>query len=320
MVIVKSPKLLLKLGRSQLIAFVIIILLALVLLPQLEAFSESLHLLGEVKWTFATYAALLVALTYFAAAATYCLLAFSRLPYYRTVVAQFAAMFLNRLLPSGVGALGVNYAYLHKMRHTPAQAAAVIGVNNLFGLLGHGLVFGVMVTIFHADLPVLNLPAIVAANFWVAMTLVLAVGAILLIIPKLRFKILSAIKEIIEQLSLYRHRPERVFAALSSSTLLTLCNMFSLFLCVQALGSHLSFVAVVIVFTVGIAVGTAIPTPGGLGGLEAGMVAGFIAYGVSSGVALAAVILYRLISYWLTLVIGAVAFMYCQRRNYFGLS
>ena len=58
------------------------------------------------------------------------------------------------------------------------------------------------------------------------------------------------------------------------------------------------------------------PTPGGLGGVEAGLVAGLVAYRVASADALAAVLVYRLVSYWLMLAIGAAAFVIAERRGY----
>lgn len=307
-------------NRGKLLGFLAVVLVILVLLPQLDGFGESVNLLGTLNWSYALLATLLVTLTYLSAAATYYFLAFKTLSYYKTAVTQFAAMFVNRLLPGGVGALGVNYAYLRKNRHTSAQAAAVVGVNNLFGFIGHGIVFGIAMAFFHASAPPFRLPGITGVNIWLGFILILACCAFLLIFPKSRHKLSGALGDIVKQFGQYSQRPLRLAAALTSSISLTLFNMLSLYICLLALGGHLSFVAIVVVFTIGIGVGTATPTPGGLGGLEAGMAAGLIAYGVPGTTALAAVILYRLISYWLTLLIGAVAFIYCQRHNYFGLA
>ncbi len=307
-------------GRRQLIILAVLVLVAIVLVPQLDGFSDGLHLLRKLNWPGTAAAACLVMFTYFLAAATYYFLAFEQLPYYRTVWAQYAAMFINRLLPSGVGALGVNYVYLHKMRHTPAQAAAIVGVNNLFGLIGHALVFGTVIILFNANTPPLNLPSIAGSDLWVVGVVASLLCLTLVLVPRLRRKLLKTLRDIMKQLARYRHRPGHLLAALSSSTILTLCNIFSLSICLQAVGGHLSFAAIVIVFTIGIGAGTATPTPGGLGGTEAGLLAGFVAYGVPESVGLAAVILYRILSYWLTLATGALAFAYCQRRDYFGLN
>jgi uncharacterized protein (TIRG00374 family) len=71
-----------------------------------------------------------------------------------------------------------------------------------------------------------------------------------------------------------------------------------------------------LVLTAGVAGGTLTPTPGGLLGVEAGLIAGFAAFGISTADALAAALLYRLLTYWLALVGGFIAFVYAQHAKY----
>ncbi len=59
-------------------------------------------------------------------------------------------------------------------------------------------------------------------------------------------------------------------------------------------------------------------TPGGVGFVEAGLVGTLTLAGVSGSDALAATLLYRLVSYWLPLPAGGVAYVLFQRR-YAGL-
>ena len=54
-------------------------------------------------------------------------------------------MFINRLLPAGIGAMGVNYLYLRKNKNTKIQAASVVAINNLLGGIGHNILFWVVV-------------------------------------------------------------------------------------------------------------------------------------------------------------------------------
>ena len=64
----------------------------------------------------------------------------------------------------------------------------------------------------------------------------------------------------------------------------------------------------------GMLAGTATPTPGGLVGAEAGLFTGFTAYGVSVLDAGAAVLLFRLVTYWLPLFPGLLALL-AGRKN-----
>jgi uncharacterized membrane protein YbhN (UPF0104 family) len=284
-----------------------------VLVPQLGDFRSSWHLLRHPLpgWTAAAIG--LTALTYLAAAATYWWLALKPLRYGQMVLVQLAAMFVNRLLPAGLGALGTNYAYLRHSRHSPAQAASVVAINNLLGGLGHGLLVVVTLAAFSGRTVIL--PIHDHYGDWLA-PIIIGVGLLLIMAASLgrqRFK--RWVDDILEQLLNYRQRPWKLPAALLSSMALTLCNVLCLLCCGVALGVHLPFVVILLIFSFGLGAGTATPTPGGLGGFEAGLAAGFIAYHVAGPLALATALLYRLVSYWLPLVAGAPAFVICQRRH-----
>lgn len=304
-------------GKNQLIGLVVLVLAAVVVLPQVGGFGDSLRLLHQLELRPLLVAVALTLATYAAAGGTYYFLAFRPLGYRRTVIAQFAAMFTNRLLPSGVGAVGANYAYLHAQRQTATQAATMVTVNNLFGLLGHTLVVAVTLAVFAADVPPLARPHVPGVWLYAAIVGLLAVGSSAWFVTGLRHKLVRIAGTVRRHIATYRKRPARLLAALGSSTFLTLCNMLSLYACVLAVGGHASFVVVCIVFTFGISASTALPTPGGLGGFEAGLLAGFIGYHMPHATALAAVVLYRLISYWFTLVLGGLAFLYATRRGYY---
>lgn len=60
--------------------------------------------------------------------------------------------------------------------------------------------------------------------------------------------------------------------------------------------------------------GGLIPAPGGIGGIDAGLIGTFVVYGVPLEAAFVAVLAYRVILFWLPLVLGAIAFAAVQRR------
>jgi undecaprenyl-diphosphatase len=70
------------------------------------------------------------------------------------------------------------------------------------------------------------------------------------------------------------------------------------------------------IYLAGSAVATAAPTPGGVGALEAALIAGLVAAGMSHTIALPAVFLYRLATFWLPILPGWVCFSWLKRRNY----
>ncbi|MEM8925371.1 MAG: lysylphosphatidylglycerol synthase domain-containing protein [Actinomycetota bacterium] len=69
------------------------------------------------------------------------------------------------------------------------------------------------------------------------------------------------------------------------------------------------------VFFVTHLVGSFAPTPGGVGLIEVGLSAALIAAGVDDGVAVAAVVIYRLITFVAPIVVGALLYVPWQRRR-----
>ena len=59
--------------------------------------------------------------------------------------------------------------------------------------------------------------------------------------------------------------------------------------------------------------GGLLPLPGGIGGIDGGLIGTLIVYGVPAAGAVAAVLAYRVILFWLPLVVGALAFADLRR-------
>jgi uncharacterized membrane protein YbhN (UPF0104 family) len=59
--------------------------------------------------------------------------------------------------------------------------------------------------------------------------------------------------------------------------------------------------------------GGLLPLPGGLGGIDGGLIGTLIVYGTPAAASTAAVLVYRVILFWLPLVVGAVAFISLRR-------
>lgn len=243
-----------------------------------------------------------VALTFATAAAIYCQLALHQLRYRPTVLVELASAFVNRLLPAGLGGLGLHGLYLYKHGHKPAEATAVVSVNNLLGMGAHLLL---LAAVGAASPEIFGQfkGRHTISGYW----LLLAAGVILLLllVPWVRRKLTRFIKNLLVSVRKIGWGPAG--RALLLAATLTALYTIALLCSARAVGIKLNVLKIFVVFSVGMLVGTAAPTPGGLVGAEAGLFAGFVAYGVPSAPAGAAVLLYRLLSYWLPLLPGAVA-------------
>jgi uncharacterized protein (TIRG00374 family) len=78
--------------------------------------------------------------------------------------------------------------------------------------------------------------------------------------------------------------------------------------CLAAFGAHLPLISTVAVYLAGAAVASVSPTPGGLGAMEAALVAGLTAVGAPTGPAVAAVLAFRLLTFWLPILPGWLAY------------
>ena len=69
------------------------------------------------------------------------------------------------------------------------------------------------------------------------------------------------------------------------------------------------------VFLAGNALGSAAPTPGGVGAVEAALTVGLIAAGLPKEAAAPAVLLFRLLTFWLPVLPGWLAFNHLTRKG-----
>ncbi|MCA9327821.1 flippase-like domain-containing protein, partial [Candidatus Saccharibacteria bacterium] len=102
-------------------------------------FVESARLVGDLPLAVYWVTLPLLFATFGLAALSYRFLAFHRLRMRELYIIELTAALATRLIPSGVGGLGVHGLYLHNRKHTVAQATAAVSVNNLLGLVVHSL-------------------------------------------------------------------------------------------------------------------------------------------------------------------------------------
>jgi uncharacterized membrane protein YbhN (UPF0104 family) len=87
---------------------------------------------------------------------------------------------------------------------------------------------------------------------------------------------------------------------------------FVLWATFHAVGASPPLTVILMAYLVG-QLGGALPLPGGIGGIDGGLIGTFIVFGTPAVETTAAVVLYRLILFWLPLVIGTVAFISLRR-------
>src|SRR5471030_3540278 len=90
-----------------------------------------------------------------------------------------------------------------------------------------------------------------------------------------------------------------------------LCLAFS----IRAIGVDVPWQGLVLAYGAGMAAASFGLTPGGLGVVEAVLAASLVAVGIKGHSALAAVLVYRLISFWLVMTVGWAVFAILTRAR-----
>ena len=294
---------------------VMLVILVIVVVDNWPQISQSLGAIRGMSlltvWLMiAAYAASIVF-----AAWTYYILALKKIKFSEVGLVEAAAASVNRVLPAGTGTLGLHTIFLMRRKHSAPQATAVVGVNNVIGIVEHFAVLGLLMLIFGRGERVdwnISVPSYV---WWGLLASIAVFAAVMAIFPRLRRRVLRFMFRFEHVVVHFRDKPKKIMLATFAAFLLTV-SMFVVFsLSVCAFGVKFDLVPFFIVFTFGVVVGIAMPTPGGVGGVEAGTTAGLLAYGVATTPALAAALTFRLITYWLPLVAGAPAFFVARHRK-----
>lgn len=291
-----------------------VVLAVFVLSRNADVFAKSFLALGSASPTLLLVAVCLTFSMFVAAAGMFQLLALKPLRLRQTTLVEFAAAGVNRLLPGGVGGLGVHGLYLYRKKHTPAQATAVVGTNNLLGIGMHVLLLSLLFVAHPDTLSEFKLPHLGLKHLGIA-CFVLAALLLVSMIPKWRVAVSGFAQNILKSLQAYRAHPGKLgWAAVLAVTVSALYTS-TLFVIVHSLGLSVGFLPAFIIFSLGVLTATATPTPGGLVGAEAGLFLGFTAYGFTPEQALSATLLFRFITYWLPIVPGLLLVAVARRRH-----
>jgi len=89
-------------------------------------------------------------------------------------------------------------------------------------------------------------------------------------------------------------------------------NIAVLWACFHAFGDPPPLAVIVMGYFVGF-LGNLLPLPGGIGGVDGGMIGAFAAFGVPLSLAVPAVLAYRVFTFWLPTIPGAIAYFQLRR-------
>ncbi|GAY07367.1 lysylphosphatidylglycerol synthase transmembrane domain-containing protein [Pseudonocardia sp. N23] len=237
------------------------------------------------------------------------------LPFWRTTAVQLAAAFTGRTTPGGIGFVAINVAFLERLGVRRSSAVGATVLNVAAGGLGGAVcclagLFVLGASTVGRDLRIpMGWPVAVAAAG------VAAAAVAVLASPFGRRRVLRPGLRIARELAATLRRPVRATQLFGGALGHMVVSAAGLAASLAAFGGPVPVVGVLAVFMVAQTLGHLLPVPGGVGPVEAMMIGGLVALGTASAVAVSAVLVCRLLTYWLPVLPGIAAFRYLQHRR-----
>ena len=273
--------------------------------------------LHEADWRWTIAALALSAATYVGAAEALIGFVPGRLSFRRTLLAQLASSFVTLVTPGAVGGATLNIRYLQRQKIPAAVAAASVGVAQVVAFVLHVL----LILVFAAIAGSSGSKPIQAPPQWAWFVLagLVLIALVVLAIPAgrrmLRARLSPMLGQVLPRLLEVAQQPRKLARGIGGTLLLSFCYIFCLAACVAAFSRSVPIAKIGLVYLTGSAIGSIIPTPGGIGAVEAALTAGLTAAGVPGAVAASAVLLFRLLTFWLPIPFGWGALKYLEREQ-----
>jgi uncharacterized membrane protein YbhN (UPF0104 family)/tRNA A-37 threonylcarbamoyl transferase component Bud32/membrane-associated phospholipid phosphatase len=289
-----------------------------VLLPQVGQFQATLTALRQARWGWLVPMVVASAFTYLMAAVALMGASPAPLTLGRTWAVQVAAAFTNRLAPAGLGGMGTNIRYLMAAGSDRAGAATAVAVDSVAGFLVHAAGVAVVIPLLGATGGALRVPSAPdLPDQWpvVVAVLVVLVAAGAAMWGRRAQRLVRGLRSALSGLRGLGAEPRRAVAVFAGSAGVTAGYALALMAAVRGFGVGVSATKILAVYLGGSALAAVSPTPGGLGALEAALVAGLTGVGAAAGPSVAAVLVYRFVTYWVPVLPGLALFRRLRGRG-----
>jgi uncharacterized protein (TIRG00374 family) len=272
--------------------------------------------LREANWQWGIVALALSASTYIGATISLSGFVAVRLSFFRTLLVQVAGSFITLVTPAAVGGAALNVRYLQRRKVPAAVAAASVGVAQVVAFVLHIMLIVIFAAIAGSSAKEHIQPPRWA---WFVLAGLVVLALAVLAVPAgrraLRARVSPTLGQVLPRLLDVAQQPVKLAQGIGGALLLSLSYILCLAACVAAFGRSVPIASIAVVYLTGSAIGSILPTPGGLGGVEAALTAGLTAAGLPGAVAVSAVLLFRLLTFWLPVPFGWGALSFLERHQ-----
>lgn len=235
---------------------------------------------------------------------------------------QLAVSYVNLAVPSTAARVAVNVRFFQRHGLPPGAALGIGGLDGFSGFIVQMLLLGGLLLFSSASLDLdLDLDLSDTAGGILRAVLVIAVVAVVaaVALPRLRRRITTSVRQFARDATsaLRGLRSPRRLSLLFGGNLATeLLFAMTLGLFVHALGFRVGLGELLLInLSVALLAGL-LPVPGGIGVAEGGLTLGLVAAGMPEEAAFAAVIMYRVSTFYVPPVWGFFAFRWLERNRH----
>ena len=286
------------------------------LIPQFLGVGSLWGELQRANWWWAAAALGLSAITYVGAAVALDGSLPDRLPLGPNIGVQVATSFVGVAAPGG--GLALTARFLQKRGVDTATSVAAVGVDTIAGVIVHLTLTGLFIALAGSSgLKTFDLPSMLTIGLIAGGVAVVAAIGVALPWSRalLTTRVLPATKRSLVNVAEIARQPGKMIELFGGSLIITMGYILALAVAVSAFGAGPAFTSIALVYLVGSVVSSVAPTPGGIGAVEATLIAGLTSAGMTSTTAIAAVILFRLATFWIPLLPGWGALLMLQRSG-----
>jgi undecaprenyl-diphosphatase len=289
---------------TQVLEVLVLFLSVYLLLPEVANLWDNKHILADARWELVFLAVLASAGTYIFDAVELKAASVVTIGLWQTVKARLAASFANRFAPAGLGGAAVTIRYLQRSGADLTTATATYGLGGLAGAIVPVLVTLLCALLAGRSDPI-HFSSAALSRILLATGLVLGIVGLVFSIPALRKRVLPPIVQAFRNLGQVFRSPWRATQLFGSQILVTCLYVAAFVLSCRAFSISSPVAVLGFLYLTGSTVGSASPTPGGLGAVEALLIGALISIGVDKAAAVAAVLTFRLATFWLPVPFGA---------------
>jgi uncharacterized membrane protein YbhN (UPF0104 family) len=238
------------------------------------------------------------------------------LPFVPTVLTQIACSFLNLITPNGIGGTALQLDYLHKQDVPVASAGSAMVLSTGVGGAIQMILFLGAAAITSTAVETSSSSDSSGSTTLIVIAVVAALVGIVLAVPKIRGKVVPQVKRAATDIWSVIRNPRKALQLIGGDTAGNLIYPALLGLCLIAFHQHLDFAQLVVVQVGAGMVGNVAPVPGGIGVTEAALTGGLTAFGIPATPALAAVIVFRGITFAIPPIFGFVTLRWLRAKGY----